>query len=513
VTTSSTTRAPLIAALVAAVVYLPTLANQLVWDDRLGILANAGVHDLRTALAYFGHLHGIYYRPLVLLTFAFDNALWGDRAWGYHLTNLLVHVFNVFLLVQAATRSGLSAATALWAGALFAVHPLQTDAVAYVSGRTDLLMTTGALLAFRALQAQRSASVRGLAAAVGAAVAILSKESGYATVALVVGWSYYREREWSARLRLAVPSLIIGVILLIGRPGQLPWPADGSLPIPGVVAIGRTLGTYLVLLLWPANLQIDRLTSVDGTLLGSAGAVVLVALFGAGVVWGLCRRAHNSEWVVWSVAFYLPAANLMALYPRIADRWLFTPEHNLYAAVAGLAVIIAVASTHAIAAARAPYSLVSLIASVLVLACAARTVVRLQDWRDEAHLFASAVASGSASPRVWYNHGNALAQAGRWSDAAEAYRTTVRMAPHDIAAWSNLGVVLQRQGLIDAAVDAYTHAAGLAPPSAQLLENLGTAQLRRGDVAAARASFTRALAIEPQREMSRQALSAIDQPR
>lgn len=497
----------LAAAAVAAVVYLPTLGNELVWDDRLDILANALVHDLRQAFAYFAHLHGIYYRPVVFLTFAVDHALWGERAWGYHLTNLLVHGLNVFLLVRVALRGGLAPAVALLAGALFALHPLQTDAVAYVSGRTDLLMTTGALYAWYALQVRRAPSARGIAAAVGVALAILSKESGFALVALVAWWCYRHERAWSVRWRLARPSLLVGVMLLVARPGHLPWPTDGSLPFTGLVAVGRALWTYLALLLWPAGLQIDRLTPAKGSLLGNGGAGALALLVGLGAAWGILRRTRYAEWIAWSIALYLPVSNLVSLYPAIADHWLFTPEHNLYAPLAGLAVIGADAATRAPAR---PW-LARVLVSVVVLACAARTVVRLGDWRDEARLFASAVALGNASPRVWYNHGNTLGRTHAWAEAADAYRTVIRLAPHDVDAWSNLGVALQHQGQLEAAIDAYAQATKLAPPSALLLENLGTAQLRRGDVSGARASFARALAIDPRRDLARRALAAIDQ--
>lgn len=498
----------IVAAIVAALVYLPTLANDLVWDDRLDILANPLAHDLRHAFGSFTQLHGIYYRPLVFLTFALDHALWGDRAWGYHLSNLLLHALNAFLLVRITMRGGLSPTIALLAGLLFALHPVQTDAVAYVSGRTDLLMTTGALCASYALQARRTPAVRGSAAALGVAIAVLSKESGFAVVPLVAWWSYRHEPEWPARWRLAVPSLLVGSALLVARPGHLPWPVDGSLPFTGLVAVGRALWTYVVLLLWPASQQVDRLTPSAGPMLADGSAVVLALLVCLGSAWGMRRGARYADWVAWSVAFYLPVANLVALYPAIADRWLFTPEHNLYAPLAGLAVIIAGA------VARAPARrLVLAIMSVVILACAARTVVRLRDWHDEARLFASAVALGSASARVWYNHGNARAHANAWSEAADAYRTVLRLAPHDVDAWSNLGVALQRQGQLEAAIDAYTQAAALAPPSAILLENLGTAQRRRGDVAGARASFVRALEIDPHREVARQALTTIDPTR
>jgi hypothetical protein len=145
---------------------------------------------------------------------------------------------------------------------------------------------------------------------------------------------------------------------------------------------------------------------------------------------------------VWSVAFYLPVSNLLALYPAIAGQWLFTPEHNLYAPLAGLAVLIAVATVALEARSVRPWVVIGL-ACAVTLACAARTIVRLGDWRDEARLFASAVAVGSASPRVWYNRQRARTRR-RMERAADAYRTALRFAPNDAEAWTNLGVTASR---------------------------------------------------------------------
>jgi Flp pilus assembly protein TadD len=225
-------------------------------------------------------------------------------------------------------------------------------------------------------------------------------------------------------------------------------------------------------------------------------------------------RQPYADWVAWSVALYLPVANIVALYPAIAAQWLFTPEHNLYAPLAGIAVCVAAGATHAADRMRVRSRRLAIACiATLLLIYATATVTRLRDWHDEATLFQSAVAAGSTSPRVWYNHANMLVRRGALAAGINAYRKALQLAPHDVDMWMNLGVALQRHGELPAAIDAYTRAVALAPPSALLLENLGTAQLRMGDVHGARTSFTRALALDPQRVTSRQALVAIDESR
>jgi len=149
---------------------------------------------------------------------------------------------------------------------------------------------------------------------------------------------------------------------------------------------------------------------------------------------------------------------------------------------------------------------------VAVLALyALRTATRCATWHDEERLFGAAVASGSRSPRVWYNYGNALLQRGADQRAAEAFTGATQLAPNDAPMWMNLGVALQRQRAYEPAERAYRRAAELAPTDAQTYENLGSLYAARGDLAASRAAFATALRLDPQRVTARDALGAIDE--
>ena len=243
-----------------------------------------------------------------------------------------------------------------------------------------------------------------------------------------------------------------------------------------------------------------------------AGGLLVLALASVLAAWGLARRGAVADWTAWSVAFYLPVANLVALYPAIADRALFAPEHNLYAPLAGLGVLVGLGVARAGATMSPSGRRAAWVGTLVVLATwTVLSAGRCLAWRDEERLFGSAVAAGSSSPRVWYNYGNTLLQRGAAAAAAAAFSGAAERAPRDAAIWMNLGVAEQRQGSYDAAERAYRRAAELAPRDAQIFENLGTLYLARGDLDAARSAFTTALEIDPGRPTSRRALAAIAQ--
>lgn len=471
-------------AVLAALPYVGALANDFVWDDRLQILGNAQLASLSTALGYFGRLEGLYYRPLVFVGFAAETAIAGKSAVLFHLTNVALHAANAVLVFALAERTGVTRMAAFFGAAAFAVHPLQSEAVAYIAGRTDLLMTAASLVACLAVlppgEERRASPARGALAAAATAVAILSKETGYALV-LLLPWLAWRHLDaWKDRLTIAAPSVGAAVLLAVLRPG---W--GSATLVVSLANAGRTAFVYARLLFWPSGLQVDRLTPVGGAA-WIAVALALAALF----VYGLSRRGAVADWTAWTAAFYAPVANLVALYPGVAGNVLFTPEHNLYAPMAGIGVLAAL-SLSRLAEPRLAARAVATAATVVLCAWGARTWARVGDWRDEVTLFGAAVRQGSISPRVWFNLGNDLLRVGNRQDALAAYGRATELAPGDDEAWANLGVVLQLQGRLDEALVAYGRAEALRP-SARLYRNLATLHRARGDEAAAARALSKA---------------------
>lgn len=502
-------RRTLLLVVVTAIVYLPTLRNGFVWDDHPHIVDNPRLDALAAVGHYATALEGAYLRPLVFLSYALDAALWGRQPAGFHATNLLLHLLNVVGVVWLARRTGARAVAAVLGAAVFALHPVQVEAVAYVSGRTDLLVMLGALAGTLLLLRPGAPWRHGCAAAAAGACAMLSKESGYA-LALLWPWLAWRHsprwREWSAR---AVPVVLVAAALLVLRPGELPG-GEAISPATRFAAFGIGVAVYAQLLLWPAGLQVDRLAPlVVGPL---AWAIALGALLLAAV--GLRARGARGDWSAWAFLLYLPVSNLVPLYPAIANRALFTPEHNLYVPLAGLGVLLGLAAARVAARVSGPAPRRALAVPVLgVLAVwALLGMTRVNDWRDDERLFASAVAQGAASPRVWYNAATVLLTRGAYREAVPVLEGAAQRAPRDAEVLTNLGVARQQSGDPAGAAAAYARARALRPDDPILLENIATLEVQRGDRPAAAVTLRRVLEIDPTRERARRMLALLERP-
>ncbi|MGH7350304.1 MAG: hypothetical protein ACREI6_09805, partial [Candidatus Rokuibacteriota bacterium] len=221
--------APLIAVLVAAAAYAATLGYDLVWDDTLLIQQSWRLHhwkELPSLLtSHFWSEVGEashYYRPLVTLTFFLDMQVWGLRPFGFHLTNVLAHAAVTLAVLAVARRATGGELAAAICALVFALHPLHTESVSFVSGRTDVIATLFFLLALLAYDRGRDRERRVLAAwSLGAyLLALLAKEVAITLSAVLVLWDClvrrdFRDRRaiWRAAARYAPYGAVTGLYL------------------------------------------------------------------------------------------------------------------------------------------------------------------------------------------------------------------------------------------------------------------------------------------------------------
>lgn len=136
-----------------ALVYLNSLGNTFVYDDYLTITNNHFIREWRYLSAFFNQKYFVVsgeltYRPIVTLSYFLEYALWQLNPWGYHLTNMIIHTLNVYLIYCMAYRLFYNRQSAFISSVIFSIHPIFTEAVNAVSYREDLLSATFFLAAF-----------------------------------------------------------------------------------------------------------------------------------------------------------------------------------------------------------------------------------------------------------------------------------------------------------------------------------------------------------------------------
>jgi len=330
-------------------VYVRTLEGPFLWDDRQLIVERLDDLERTTAHGafsqpYFQERTGVrdatYYRPLTTLSLVTDARLHGANAGGFHFTNVLFHLINTSLLYALARRWGAGTTAAAVAAAAWALQPRSAEAVAWISGRTDVLATTfvlAALMAHRSTDWKRNAATSALLL-----LGLISKEVGLAGYAAVLALEWCAQRDArhgaakraSAFLPLAVSASIYGLLRSHALPGEAVNLSDAlSLPRRLPTAL-EALGRYAVDLCtpWSPRDQQGELALFDWKY-GAVGCAVVLAL--AVAAW--CRRVsvrpHRApveprilaSWILGltSIGLVLHLV-LMPTHQVAADRFLYT---------------------------------------------------------------------------------------------------------------------------------------------------------------------------------------------
>lgn len=451
-----------------------SLAGGFVWDDRPLIVESGRIQDVARVGEIFttgfwetGDSHDrfrSFFRPLVSASFAIDYALWGLRPFGFHLTNLLLHLGCTLLVLRLARLSGFGSGASFCGSALFAVHPVHVESVAWISGRTDLLATFFVLAAFVSYMRHRSMqSGSPWVACALFLTALLSKEAAapFPAVVFVAAWVQSRPSlRWSSAVKASAPFFVVLGLYLAMRAtvlGTEAAPIYSLEPVGWLATAVFVLARYLTLLLLPLGLDAHYpyapiVTPIDARVAIGAAMLVATAL-------GLRRLTRDDRtlliWPAWIGLFLVPVLAFGRFGDVLmADRFLYLPSVGFCLLAAHAARFVA-ASEPGVAK-RAAFGL-----ALAVLA--ALTIARAGVWRSDERLFSDMLRTSPDSALVHNNLGSAFYHDAEIGRAIEHFERAVELVPDYALAHNNLAAGLHASGQLDEALKHYQEASRLAP--------------------------------------------------
>jgi hypothetical protein len=492
--------------------YAGSLGVDFLMDDETIITANTRLAPGQGPLEIFRRPEQFadftlpYYRPLVNVSYWVDRRLWGSNASGFHFTNLLLHwmaTLLVFTLARALMAEPLWAALA---ALLFAAHPIHTESVIMVQGRTDLLGTVlvslSLLALLRALQATDGARIlaAGVASGVALLAALLSKEMAItwpALAALTVVAYPNTSKGKTARIALlcSVGAAALGVYFWMrGAVTGGALPVDFSrIGTPGLGLVPITFVTYLGLLVWPFSFSFIRSISPPET--WADPRILVSAILASAILLSLALLTRRNRVAAagagWMVITLLPVLNLFPIPGFVvAERYLYLPS-------VGFCLLLAAWIRRAAFTWATSKSHLALAAAVLLLLVAftATIQVRAIQWQDPVGVFEFMARRTPNSFFVQNNLGLEYLSAGETQRAVDTLLRARELEPSNPAVWNNLGVALRRSGRLSEARSAFEWAIAMNPGYAQAYENFAELLAAQGDQAGARRVRERAQAI------------------
>jgi tetratricopeptide (TPR) repeat protein len=503
---------------VTLIAYAPALQGGFIWDDDRYVTHNDLLRTwagLRTI--WLDPSSMLQHYPLTHTSLWLEFQLWGLDARGYHLVNVLLHGTNAGLLWLALRRLAVPAA---WlAAAVFALHPVHVESVAWVSELKNIqsgffyLLAVLAYVRFAFGRDESSPRRLYALALLSFLCAVLSKTVACSLPVALLLCVWWKKGELTRQdVAPLIPFFVLGLLLglptawmernYVGAQGE-EW--DLSLVARCLVA-GRALWFYAGKLGWPANLTfIYPRWDIDTTALWQylfpVAAAAVVAMLWA-------RRALLGRGPLAAVLYFAatlgPALGFFNVYPM---RYSFVADHFQYLASIGLIVLV-VASLAAAARRRGVRPVFYVASAALLLALGATAWRQSHAYRDLETLWRDTVRKNPAAWMAHNNLGRELLSQGKVGEAAQSFQAALALKPDYMDALYNMGNVSASLGQLDAARDYYEQALRIYPHFAPAHNNLANIHVYQGRMAEAIEHYERALELMPDYPRARDNLNA-----
>ena len=495
----------LIAAL-GIICYSYSLGGKFIWDDIYFIVENTAIRSLDGVPSFFtnpstlarGKLALENYRPLVTLSYAIDFAFWGLNTFGYHLVNTLFHVANgilVFLLLKRFTQDEV----AFFAALLFIAHPVQTEAVSWISGRSNVMFAFFYLtsLIFYVDYSMKKTGVSDYIRSYGGfaflfdranlsyiysillfCLALLSKEAAATLpiVVMVLDFTLRGERT-SARLRRWLPYFAILFLYMIlrffmlGKLSQRPfW---GESLFQTWLTIPKIILDYISVLFWPLGLCVDRQIRTVSSVADPgfiSGAFLTAALF-ALVAVSFRKSRKVSFFASWFIITLAPFLNIIPINILVAERFLYIPSVGIY-------FLFSLALYRLLGQVKHIFFLTVLL---LIVPLSTLTINRNLQWKDSYTLFESDIKSQPRNARLHNSLAVEYMVNGETVKAERQFKKAMLLDGEFIYNYINLGKFYFEQGRLGEAEEVVRKGLAIDAEEPELLNTMAVLYVKKGD--------------------------------
>jgi tetratricopeptide (TPR) repeat protein len=474
------------------------------YDDDKYVYANPLITSGLTvsgAIHAFIGKHSVNWHPLTTLSHMLDCQLWDSHAGGHHFTNIVLHTIAVVLLFLILLQMTGALWRSAFVAAVFAVHPLRVESVAWISERKDVLSAVFFMLtlSFYVRYVRRSSLGRYLAVVGSFALGLMCKPT-LVTVPLVLllldYWPLKRFDGESSTRRLILEKIPL-FALSAAAAGATLWAQEKSIiqieRLPFMWRVGNGLVaclTYIEQTIWPARLAVFYPHPGITLPVWEIGlAIVLLLLATAGAIALRRKRPYFLTGWFWYLVMLLPVIGLIQVGAQAhADRYTYLSQIGLY-------ILLAWAIPDALAS-RIQRRILGVTAGVAIILLAWCAHIQASYWRNGETLWSHTIAVTSENFTAYNGLGQFLLDHGHLDEAIDQLHIALKINPKYPIARMNLGIALLKKGRADEAIAQFQTVLKDYPNDANAYDNMGTALLQKGDSQSAIAAYEKALSIQ-----------------
>ncbi|MGD9015193.1 MAG: tetratricopeptide repeat protein, partial [Candidatus Omnitrophota bacterium] len=457
-------------------VYANSLNGKFVWDDDFLVKNNVYLKNWAHLPKIFTEDDGTgggtkynFYRPLRIVTYMIDYHLWKLDVRGYHFINIVLHIGVACCIYWLITLLFGDWLLALLAGAFFVIHPVHTEAVAYISGRTDPLSGLFILLCFIfyiKCSRLKSAKVYSLIL-ISYVLALLSKESALILPALLLLYHFAFKVKIKFKNFLSVVSIafIYIVLRLTVLVSSLPYSWNFTTVLQRTPGFFVAVTNYIRILLLPINLRAvygDNLFNFTEPK-AIIGCVILFLL----LIYAFKRKMHN-QLIFFSVFWFfiglLPVCGIYPLAFYMAEHYIYLPSIGFFLIVAQVIIYIYRVKKFK--------TFTTFFVSGLLVSYSCLTIRQNNYWREPIAFYKRTLRYVPRDYRMHNNLGKAYSAIGKQAEAIASFNKTLEINPGYVRAYNNLGNAYNAMGKKEQAIALYNKAIEINPEYAEVYYNL-----------------------------------------
>lgn len=522
----------------AFVSYLTSLGGAFVYDDAFQILKNPTLKSVSNIPAMFTQgvwqfmdsssagAVGLYYRPLFNSLLIINYSLFGLNPFGWHLVSVAFHVASTFLVYVLAREWKVPRDVSAAAALLFAVHPVHSESVAWISGVPDPLAGVFVLISLicycRYYREPRSGRGWILASLSSAALAMLAKEVAITLPVVIALFELADNTEGQAlrsrvarAARRAIPMFAVAAGYLLARYAVLGFINKPEIKAASVttsevlLTIPSVLVSYVRLLVVPFPLAVIY----DHPYVRAAGdprfwaSLTFVLAVGGALIWLVRKSTPARRALIVLSLFLIPVLNLKAFNPEesiVHDRYLYLPS-------IGFCILLALGFDWLRERAGSLRKLAPVTFAVVVVVLFGLLVNQNTYWSNDVAMAEHAI-EGAPNKAFLYNYlGAHYGEQNKLPDAERYFTKAIQISPGYYDAYSNLGDIYFKRQNWSAAEGAYKQAVEAGAPYSQTYYNLGDVLARQNKFSEARSPFIKVLEIQPNKAEAVFYLAWLDQ--
>jgi hypothetical protein len=473
--------------LVIAVLYLPFLGNEFISDDIPGLVQAAPAWTWLTSVGWPNYVHLFAFFQYVLYH------IFGMTPWPYRLLNILFHAGSA-IFVYLIGKKLVGKQVARVAALLFAVHPLATEAVTWISGGNYAQHTFFLLVALWLYMKKTVRTYIGALVFFLLCLATSEKTISLFLVFLAYEWFYGNLRkQWKKVLPFVAMSMIFMVFygLKIGERTQslsaLTYQSHFGLMNP-LLQLPVAISSYFGLFLWPAHLTLYHSVYRFSLWNFSIRAVVTV-LYAAFLVYTLVKRKPIGFWMSWFLIGLAPTLTPLRIGWVVAERY-------VYFSLIGFCVLAGELYEQIVS--HKLLRVAGMCVGIIILVALCRqTVIRNSEWRTADGFWVATLRESPEDPKSWFNIGDVYDKHGEYEKSIEAFTHATTINPNYADAYHNIGKIYFQMTKYDEAAPYFEKALAINPSLSQSYVGLAKVAALKGDYQKAIGFIKQAQAINP----------------